>query len=219
MRARRVNSSVGEKMKRNEVLKHFPDATDEQITGILNQFAGEYNSLKSELTAAKEELDRTKNELVETRDNTVSLKLKLAEADEKIKAGMSAEERLAAREKEAEERELEYKLKSNALDAKSIFVASGYFDDSEIHDLLKQVVSEDTEATKTFANKLVATIGKQREVVETTTKDSLLKSNPHLSGSSGGGVLSKEAFDKMTYEERFQAMQENPGLLKSFNTN
>lgn len=203
-------------MKRDEVLKIFPEATDEQIDGILNQVGSELNPLKTNLASITAERDQGKAALATAQTEAAALKTQLEEANARLKEGMTAEELLAQREKDAAEKERDFTLKSNALDAKAIFVGSGFFDEDEIEGLVLKVTSDDAEATKAFAQSIVDTVKKQRDTVEQSTRDALLKGNPHLDGAGGSNAVTKENFDKLSYEEKRKLVEENPDLLKSF---
>ena len=48
------------------------------------------------------------------------------------------------------------------------------------------------------------------------TKDELLKGNPHLGGAGAANAITKENFDKLSYDEKRKLVEENPDLLKSF---
>ena len=203
-------------MKREEVREIFPNATDDEIDGILNKFRDELNPLKSQLKDAQSERDTAQAALSASQASEASYKQKLDEANATIQAGMSEEERIAQREKAAEDREREFNLKSNGLDAKEIFVAAGCFEADEIAELVEQVTSDDAEATKTKAQRIVDTVLKQREAVEKETRDTLLKGNPSLSGGDGGGgnVPTKmEDFLKLPYKDQLALKEANPDIL------
>ena len=196
-------------MKREDVLSIFPEATPEQIEQIMKEFGKEVNPLKSQVAEITGKLDQSMTE-------SSALQNKLDEALAKVQQGMTAEELLAQREAEMEATRRDFVLKSNALDARSIFVSSGYFDDDEIDALVSRVTSDDVEATKAFAQTLVDTVSKQRDTASQATKDDLLKANPSLAGGGSAGTLTKESFDKMTYAEQQKLLAENPGLLADF---
>lgn len=203
-------------MKREEVREFFPNATDEEIDGILNKFRDELNPLKSKLKEAQGERDTAQAALTASQASEASYKQQLDEANAAIQAGMSDEERIAQREKAAEDREREFNLKSNGLDAKEIFVAAGCFEPDEIAELVAQVTGEDAEATKAKAQRIVDTVSKQREAVEKATRDALLKENPSLSGGDGGNgnVPTKlEDFLKMPYADQLALKEANPDIL------
>lgn len=203
-------------MKREEVREIFPDATDEQIDAILNKNGNEINPLKTKLKTAESERDDAQAALSASQASEASYKQQLDEANATIQAGMSDEERIAAREKAAEDREREFTLKSNGLDAKSIFVAAGCFEAEEIEELVEQVTTSDAEQTKARAQRIVDTVAKQREAVEKATKDAMLKDNPNLSGGDdgkGGTPATKKDFMALPYEEQLALMETNPQIL------
>lgn len=202
-------------MKRDDVRKVFPEATDEQIDAILNGIGAELNPLKAQLEDATGRLGEATSSLASLKASEATLKAQLEEANGRLQQGMSAEELLAAREKAAEEREREFTLKSNGLEAKSMFVEAG-FSAEDIEAVLPLVVSEDGDATKAAAKTLIGLDAKRRDAVEQSTKDALLKANPTLTGAGSGGAVSKEEFDKLPYAEKVKLVEENPELLKSF---
>ena len=202
-------------MKRDDVRKVFPEATDEQIDAILNGIGAELNPLKAQLEDATGRLGEATSSLASLKASEATLKAQLEEANGRLQQGMSAEELLAAREKAAEEREREFTLKSNGLEAKSMFVEAG-FSAEDIEAVLPLVVSEDGDATKAAAKTLIGLDANRRDAVEQSTKDALLKANPTLTGAGSGGAVSKEEFDKLPYAEKVKLVEENPELLKSF---
>ena len=122
-------------MKREEVKELFPEATEEQIDGILNKFGEELNPVKKQLKDAESERDEAQSALAASQADAAGYKTQLDEANAKLEEGMTAEERIAAREKAADDREREFNLKSNGLDAKEIFVQAGCFEEEEIAEL------------------------------------------------------------------------------------
>ena len=203
-------------MKREEVREIFPDATDEQIDAILNKNGSEINPLRSRLKTAEGERDEAQAALSASQASEASYRQQLDEANAVIQAGMSDEERIAAREKAAEDREREFTLKSNGLDAREIFVGAGCFEAEEIDALVEQVTTSDAEQTKARAQRIVDTVAKQREAVEKATRDALLKDNPNLSGGDdgkGGVPKTKKDFMALPYDQQLSMMETNPQIL------
>lgn len=203
-------------MKREDVREQFPDATEEQVDAILNKVRDELNPLKKQLKDAESERDTAKSSLAESQASAAALQGQLDEANAKLEEGMTAEERIAAREKAAEEREREFNLKSNSLDAKEIFVQAGCFEEDEIAELVEQVTGEDAEKTKARAQRIVDTVTKQREAVAKETKDALLKTNPSLRGDGeGGGVgpKTRKEFLALSLKEQIALKEANPNIL------
>lgn len=203
-------------MKREEVKELFPDASEEQIDGILNKFGEELNPVKKQLKDVESERDEAQSALAASQADAAGYKSQLDEANAKLEEGMTAEERIAAREKAADDREREFNLKSNGLDAKEIFVQAGCFEEDEIAELVEQVTSDDAEQTKARAQRIVDTVTKQREVVAKETKAALLKENPKLGdGGDGNPGVPKtmKEYLELPYKEQLALKEANPDIL------
>lgn len=203
-------------MKREEVKEHFPEATDEQIDGILNKFAEELNPVKKQLKEAQGELETTKSALEASQQSEAKTKVQLDELQSKLEEDMSVEERIAAREKAADERERDFQLKSNALDARELFVAAGCFDEDDISGLVEQVTCEDVEKTKTAAQRIVDAVSKQREAADKAAKAALLKDNPKPGdpGDDGAtGPKTRKEFLELPYEKQLALKEADPDIL------
>lgn len=203
-------------MKREEVKAIFPNATDEEIDNILNEFGKELNPLKKQLKDAESERDTAQASLATAQANESAYKQQLEEAQAKIDEGLSDEERIAQREKAAEDREREFTLKSNGLDAKSIFVAAGCFEAEEIESLVEQVTTADADQTKARAQLIVDTVAKQREAVAKQTQDDLLKGNPKLKGGDKGNgdvPTTVKEFLALPYEKQLALKEANPNIV------
>lgn len=200
-------------MKREDVLGIFPNATDEEIDRILNQIGGELNPLKRKLADAEKDRDAARAEQGTALARAAGLEQQLADATEKLQAGMTAEELLASQQAEAERLQREYALKANGLEAKALFVEAGFFEAAEIDALVEKVTTEDADATKAFAESLIGTVRKQREAVEKATRDELLKGNPNPQGGSGGAAITREEFMKLPYKEQLAMKAENPDII------
>ncbi len=200
-------------MKREDVLGIFPNATDEEIDSILNRVGGELNPLKRKLADAEKDRDAARADQGTALAKAAGLEQQLAEATEKLQAGMTAEELLASQQAEAERLQREYALKANELEAKALFVEAGFFEAAEIDALVEKVTTEDADATKAFAESLIGTVRKQREAVEKATRDELLKGNPNPQGGSGGATMTRKEFMKLPYKEQLAMKAENPDII------
>ncbi|MEC4272955.1 hypothetical protein VJ923_07275 [Adlercreutzia sp. R25] len=203
-------------MKREDVLGIFPNATDDEIDALLNRFGSELNPVKKALADAERAGEQSKTERDAALAKAAGFEQQLAEASEKIKAGMTAEELLAERQAQAEQMQREFAIKANGLDAKALFVESGFFEAAEVDELVGRVVSEDADATKAFAESIIGTVRKQREAVEKATKDELLKANPKLQGAGGGdgGVsMTRKEFLSLPYDKQLQLKADNPQIM------
>ena len=199
-------------MKRDDIRAIFPEATDEDIDKLLGKHHAELNPLKSQLKDASESLATSQASLDELKALNEDYERRLGDAQAKIEAGMTAEELLAAKEAAAAQRELEFTLKSNGLDAKSIFVAAG-IDAESVDALVAQVTVEDAEATRARAQLIVDTLAKQAKAVEDATKDAILKANPKPAGGQGGAVATWDDFAKLPLSEQIAMKQANPNIV------
>jgi len=202
-------------MKIEEVREIFPNATEDDIDAILNKVGSELNPLKRRLSEAESKLGEAEASLGDAKSSEALLKAALEEANARIEEGMTEEERIAQREKAAEAREREFLLKSNGLDAREIFVSAGCFDAESIDELVKQVVCDDAEKTRAGANLLVSMVAKQREAVEKSTRDALLKDNPKLQGDDGADSVPKTVSDflKLPYEQQIALKQTDHSII------
>lgn len=201
-------------MKREEIAELLPDATDEQVDALFKKFGQEINPAKASAKAAEDKVAELQAQVDSALAEKASLTASLDEAQKKIEAGMSAEELLAQREKEAAERERDFLLKSNAVDAKSLFVESGFFGDEEIASLVSQVVGEDLDETLEKAKSIIGVVENYGKTVEEKVKDEMLKANPKLQGGAGGSTaMTMKEFLALPYSEQLQLKQSNPQIM------
>lgn len=157
-------------MTREQVKTQFPDATDEQITAILN-----ING--ADLEAAKE--------------NTVDPKvLEKLQADSAAyaklqEAGLTDEEKIQKALKDAATAEKDFKKKSNRLDVEKILVGAGLTED-DYKDLIDGLVSDDADASKALATNLASMLTKQKEAAIQKTKEELMDDTKGAGGGAGG---------------------------------
>lgn len=169
-------------MTREDIKKQFPDATEEQITALLN-----INGIDIE-GAKKNNVDP--KVLKQLQEDSAAYK-KLQEAD------LTDAEKIQKALREAEDSKNEFARKSSKLDVEKIFVAAGLTED-DYKDLIDGIISEDAEKSKTMANSMVAMLTKQKEAAIQKTKEELMDGT---GGSGGdGGANGKE---KKTEAEKF----------------
>lgn len=171
-------------MTREQVKELFPDATEEQITSLLN-----ING--TDITAAKKNNVDPKI-LKQLQEDSAAYK-KLQEADltdaEKIQKALA----------DAEASKAEFAKKSNRLDVEKILVAAGLTEE-DYKDLIDGLVSEDAEASKTLATNLANMLTKQKEAAVQKTKEELMDGT-QTPGSDGDGGSGGD--DKKTEAEKF----------------
>lgn len=158
-------------MTREDVKKQFPDATEEQITAILD-----ING--ADLTAAKKHNVDPKV-LKQLQEDSAAYK-KLQDAN------LTDAEKIQKALQDAEDSKNEFARKSSKLDVEKIFVAAGLTED-DYKDLIDGIVSEDAEKSKTMANGMVAMLTKQKEAAIQKTKEELMDGTGGSGGSGGEG--------------------------------
>lgn len=204
-------------MKREDVVKIFPGATDEQIDNILNQFGSELNPLKKELKETTSSRDEAQEKLTKAEADNQAYKSQVDDLSAKVQAGMTAEELLEQQRAQAEEKEREFQLKSNGVDAKALFVAAGCFEDDEIESLVEQVVGEDLDITLAKANAIIEVVQRHGKSVEENTKNELLKGNPKLQGGGGesdpAAPKTMKEFLALPYKTQLQLKADNPEIM------
>ena len=172
-------------MTREQIKEQFPDATDEQITAILN-----ING--TDITAAKKNNIDPK-ELKRLHGIEVEYK-KLQDAD------LTDAEKIQKALKDAADSKKDYEKKVNKLDAEKILVAAGLTEE-DYKDLIDGIVSEDAEATKTMATNFANLIKSQKDSAIKKTREELMDGT-NTPGGSGGG----EEDDKKTPDIKFAEM-------------
>lgn len=158
-------------MTREQVKEQFPDATEEQITAILNINGTDVTNAKKHNVDPKE-LKRLQDIEVEYG--------KLQDA------GLTDAEKAAKALKDAEDARAEYAKKSNRLDAEKILVAAG-LTEKDYENLMASIVTDDAEATKTNATNLAALIKCQKDAAIQKTKEEMMDETPTPGGAGGSG--------------------------------
>ena len=169
-------------MTREQIKEQFPDATDEQITALLN-----ING--TDITAAKKNNVDPKT-LKKLQEESAAYQ-KLQEA------GLTDEEKIQKALNDAEVAKAEYAKKSNQLEVEKILVEAGLTKE-EYENLLDGLVTEDAEVSKTRATNLATMMSKQKEAIEKKTKEDLMDKTKGGAGSgSGSGGDEKTSAEKI----------------------
>ena len=166
-------------MTREQIKEQFPDATDEQITAILN-----ING--TDITAAKKNNIDPK-ELKRLQGIEVEYK-KLQDAD------LTDAEKIQKALKDAADSKKDYEKKVNKLDAEKILVTAGLTEE-DYKDLIDGIVSEDAEATKTMATNFANLIKSQKDSAIKKTREELMDGTNTPGGSGGGSGNPDEKTD------------------------
>ena len=185
-------------MTREQIKEQFPEATEEQITAILN-----ING--TDLAAAKKNTVDPKTLKKLQEDSAAYQKLQ--------EAGLSDEEKIQKQLKAAKDAEAEFKKKSNRLDVEKILVTAGLTEE-DYKDLIDGLVSEDAEASKTLATNLSSMLAKQKEAAIQKTKEELMDGTKGGAGGSGGsggsgcGEGGDDESDGAKYAQMYNAQYE-----------
>ena len=167
-------------MTREQIKEQFPDATDEQITAILNINGADLTAAKKNNVDPKE-LKRLQG--IETEYN------KLVDAD------LTDAEKIQKALDDAAASKAEFAKKSNKLDVEKILVGAGLTED-DYKDLIDGLVSEDAEKSKALATNLASMLGKQKEAAIQKTKEELMDGTQTPGGDGG-----KEGEEKSNAEK------------------
>ena len=183
------------------------EATEEQITNLLNNWHIDENAKVQELEAQINSLNAVANKYSDYDE----IKSKLTEIE---KANMTEQEKLEAQKKEIETNLKQSRIIVNTAKAKEILAGLDLDDD-----LISLVVSDDADKTISSANKLKAKFDSQKENVAKATKESLtsLDLTPSISNVNQNEGMTLDKFGNMSAEEQIKWMNENPNGLENLN--
>lgn len=166
-------------MKREDIKKFFPDATEEQLKGLLDINTADIGRAKGELETVKAELEKANGTLKEYETTIADMK-KSAEGNEDFKKKFEElEQRIADEKAEAEK-----KAKEEAEEAEYSNRFKTVVGEQKWRDELteKAVYAEFKTALQDEANK-----GKgDKDILETLTKDRNYWENPNQPASMAG---------------------------------
>ena len=166
-------------MKREDIKKFFPDATEEQLKGLLDINTADIGKAKGELETVKANLEKANGTLKEYETTIADLK-KSAECNEDFKKKFEELEQRIADEKAAAEK----KAKAEAEEAEYSNRFKTVVGEQKWRDELteKAVYAEFKTALQDEANK-----GKgDKDILETLTKDRNYWENPNQPANMAG---------------------------------
>ena len=188
-------------MNREEARKILgEEATEEQITNLLNNYHVQDSAKVKELEEKINSLTATANKYSDYDDIKKQL-------DDINKANMSEQEKLEAQKKEIETNLKQSRIIVNTAKAKEILAGLDLDDD-----LISLVVSDDANKTIASANKLKEKFDSQKENVAKATKESLasLDLTPSISNVNQDEGMTFEKFSNMSAEEQDKWANEHP---------
>lgn len=169
-----------------------------------------FNDLSQRLQNVEAEKNNllTTNTELETKYN--ELRTKNMTADEKAKdelEQLKKDKELVARQ--LSEIAVEKILTKNNINSEN-------YGEEEYKNLVNDLISDSVENSSNKANNFVKILNKQKDYVEKETTSKLLKNTPSPQTGVDDKVVTKDDFDKMTYSEMMNFMNESPELYKEY---
>ena len=163
-----------------------------------------FNDLSQRLQNVEAEKNNllTTNTELETKYN--ELRTKNMTADEKAKDELEQ----LKKDKELVARQLSEIAVEKILTKNSI--TSENYGEEEYKNLVNDLISDSVENSSNKANNFVKILNKQKDYVEKETTSKLLKNTPSPQTGVDDKVVTKDDFDKMTYSEMMNFMNESP---------
>lgn len=185
-------------MTREQIREQFPEATEEQITALLN-----ING--ADVTAAKKNNVDPKT-LKQLQDDSAAYK-KLQEANltdaEKIQKALA----------DAEASKVEFAKKSNRLDVEKILVGAGLTEE-DYKDVIDGLVSDNAETSKALATNIASMLSKQKEAAVQKTKEEMMDGT-QTPGGEGGGDKEKTKAEKIA-QKLYGGQKTNTDILSHY---
>ena len=163
----------------------------------------------NEATARENQIRKDLEEATKKAKNVDDLTAKLKELEIKH---MTAEELQAKKIQDAEIAQRKYEKLSNKIEAQKILMEAGMAAGDTLERILDKISSENLEATIEGANVVAEMLKTTRESTEKAVKADLLNNNPKpdASNAQDDGVMTKEKFDKLSYEEMVAYAEKDP---------
>lgn len=190
-------------MTREDIKKQFPDATEEQITAILNINGTDVTNAKKNNVDPK---------ILKKLQEDSAAYAKLQEA------GLTDEEKIQKALQEAKDSKIEFAKKSNRLDAEKILVGAGLTEE-DYKDLIDGIVTDDAEVTKNMATNLASLISKQKDSAIQKTKEELMDGTNTPGGTGGGGDDGETDAEKVAKEiagNQKESIKATENILNSY---
>ena len=191
-------------MKRDDIKKILGEnATEEQISNLLNAFHEKENETKKQVDDNKKELDDLKKQLNRYSDyDTIKKQL-----DDINKANMTEQEKLEEQKKEIAENLRQSRIIVNTAKAKEILAG-----ESVDEELLNRIVTDDTDTTIALANKFKETLSTLKTNVEKQTRESLSTQDlkPSITNVTQDGAMTLDKFYELSAEEQDKFVEEHP---------
>ena len=178
----------------NEELDNENKTTEiAKIIGQETVIKSKYNDKVAELRAKEAELSKVSEEYETLKTSSMTDTEKAQKAEQSLK-----------------EKERDFLIKSNKLDAERMFVGAG-IGKEDYESILDDYVSEDATLTSKRISNVIDLLSKTKEVTKTEVTENIIKGTPkpNTSTSNPNPELTKDDFKKMSGFERAELYKTN----------
>ena len=189
------------------------NATDEQVTNLLNTIHTEISAKDNEIKSLNEKITNGQSELEKLRKSDLEL--------QKIKESqMTEQEKAKALQEQLNAKMSEYQRLTNSAKAKSILVGAG-ISSERADSLVSKFVRDDEAATLDLANDFVSEFNAVKEQTEKKVKDEMANIDPTPKGSNvnpkaDDNIMTFEKFNNLSAEEQDKFATEHPDEFAKF---
>lgn len=184
------------------------EPTDEQITSYLDSF----HNLNESLQTANATINGLNEQVTDLNSKVTTLTQSEIELNAIKQSQLTAEEKLAQKEKEIEQRLANARIVDNRAKVKEIFSEIGGVDET----VLNAIVTDDETTSLKNANAFLTQIKNIQVATETKTKQDLatLDVKPIASNTQNDNVMTWEKFDQMSADEQNKFAEEHPDIME-----
>lgn len=184
------------------------EPTDEQITGYLDSF----HSLNESLQTANATINGLNEKVTDLNSRVTTLTQSEIELNAIKQSQLTAEEKLAQKEQEIEQRLANARITDNRAKVKEILSEIGGLDEN----ILNAIVTDDEATSIKNANAFLTQIKNIQLATETKTKQDLatLEIKPIPSNTTNDNGMTWEKFDSMSADEQCKFAEEHPELME-----
>lgn len=181
------------------------EPTDEQITSYLDTF---HNATKT----LSDSLETANNTIADLNGKVTNLTQSEIELNAIKQSQLTAEEKIAQKEKEIEQRLASARMTDNRAKVKEILSEVGGVDET----VLNAIVTDDEVTSVKNANAILTQIKNIQLATETKTKQDLATLNikPVASNTSNDNAMTWEKFDQMSADEQSKFAEEHPDIME-----
>lgn len=191
----------------------------ENETNIVNENVGESGGV----TYTQEQVDQMRREWQSKTDQRVTTAIDTTKAklQEQFNVerqsyeaqNLTTEEQIKLLNQKIQDMERNAKVKDNLINITQDFTNSGITVTSELTSILENVVTDDYDRSKGIVDNLLAYItGEKAKLDETYNKKMSTIPKPKQSNK----IITKDDFDKMSYQEKLEFKNNNPELAMSY---